>query len=183
MTPAGGILRNGDPFPGSSVFEQNKDIFYCNLIAISLFYKTCGILGGICPPFLWHQIPTDYTVYRKKDFRMKLKSTSASNGEIVILEPKGSLVGGEETDELRSEVNKLIEKGNKKLIIDLSKVTYMNSTAIGTLVAAHTSYANRQGKLILCNVGKNITNVFVVTKLSMIFQVEKDQSEAVLALT
>lgn len=114
---------------------------------------------------------------------MKLKSTSASNGEIVILEPKGSLVGGEETDELRSEVNKLIEKGNKKLVIDLSKVTYMNSTAIGTLVAAHTSYANRQGKLILCDVGKNISNVFVVTKLSMIFQVEKDQSEAVLALT
>ena len=75
---------------------------------------------------------------------MKLKSTSAANGEIVILEPKGSLVGGEETDELRSEVNKLIEKGNKKLVVDLSKVTYMNSTAIGTLVAAHTSYANRQ---------------------------------------
>jgi anti-sigma B factor antagonist len=114
---------------------------------------------------------------------MKLKFTSASNGEIVILEPKGSLVGGEETDELRSEVNKLIEKGNKKLIIDLSKVTYMNSTAIGALVAAHTSYANRHGKLILCDVGKNISNVFVVTKLSMIFQVEKDQSEAVLALT
>jgi anti-sigma B factor antagonist len=114
---------------------------------------------------------------------MKLKSTSTAGGEIVILEPKGSLVGGDETDELRNEVNALIQKGNKKLVIDLGKVTYMNSTAIGALVAAHTSYTNRKGKLILCDVGKNISNVFVVTKLSMIFQVEKDQSEAVLALT
>ena len=113
---------------------------------------------------------------------MKIKSTTAKDGKIVILEPKGSLVGGEETDDLRSAVNELIEKGNKLLIIDLGKVTYLNSTAIGALVSAHTSYVNRKGKLILCNVNKNISNVFVVTKLSMIFQLEKDQGEAVLSL-
>ncbi len=114
---------------------------------------------------------------------MKLKTAIEHNGEVIIIEPKGSLVGGDETDELRTVVADLIEKGNKKLVVDLGKVTYMNSTAIGALVSAHTSYANRKGKVVLCNVNKSINNIFVVTKLSMIFQVADDRPEAVLALT
>jgi anti-sigma B factor antagonist len=114
---------------------------------------------------------------------MKLKITELHGGDIVLLEPKGSLIGGEETDELRNTVNSLLEKGNKKLIIDLGKVTYMNSTAIGALVSAHTSYANRKSKLVLCNVNKGITNIFIVTKLSMIFHVEKEQGDAIMALS
>ena len=114
---------------------------------------------------------------------MKLKTSVEQNGAIVIIEPKGSLVGGEETDELRKAVAESIEKGNSKLIIDLGKVTYMNSTAIGALVSAHTSYANRKGKIVLCNVNKSIGNIFVVTKLSMIFQVAETRPDAVLALT
>lgn len=114
---------------------------------------------------------------------MKLKTAIEHNGEIMIIEPKGSLVGGDETDELRNVVAESIEKGNKKLVIDLGKVTYMNSTAIGALVSAHTSYANRKGKIVLCNVNKSINNIFVVTKLSIIFQVADNRPEAILALT
>ena len=104
-------------------------------------------------------------------------------GEIAIVAPKGSLVGGEETDELRSAVSQLLEKGNTKLVVDLGGVDYMNSTAIGALVSAHTSYANRSGKVILCNVNKKITNIFIVTKLSMIFQIEETAADAERALT
>ena len=114
---------------------------------------------------------------------MKLKTATEQNGEILILEPKGSLVGGEETDELRTAVADSVEKGNKKLVIDLGKVNYLNSTAIGALVSAHTSYVNRKGKIVLCNVNKNINNIFVVTKLSMIFQVVDTRTDAVLSLT
>ncbi len=109
---------------------------------------------------------------------MKLKVATEQNGEVLIIEPKGALVGGEETDELRDAVAESIEKGNKKLIVDLGKVTYMNSTAIGALVSAHTSYANRKGKVVLCNVNKSIKNIFVVTKLSMIFQVADTRPDA-----
>ncbi|HLP15145.1 MAG TPA: STAS domain-containing protein [Bacteroidota bacterium] len=112
---------------------------------------------------------------------MKIKTEL--KGDIAVLAPKGSLVGGEETDELRTAVGQLIEKGNKKLIIDLSGVDYMNSTAIGALVSAHTSYANRDGSVILVGVNKKITNIFVVTKLSRIFQIEDDQIQAELSLT
>lgn len=112
---------------------------------------------------------------------MKIKTEM--KGDIAVLAPKGSLVGGEETDELRSAVQQFIEKGNLKMVIDLSGVDYMNSTAIGALVSAHTSYANRSGSVILVGVNKKITNIFVVTKLSRIFQIEDTIANAELTLT
>ena len=110
---------------------------------------------------------------------MSLKSSTLDDGQVVILEPKGSLVGGAETDELRIKITALAEQGNKKLIVDLADVTYLNSSAIGTLVSGHTTYLNRQGKFILCNVNKSITNIFIVTKLSTIFTVADKREDAI----
>jgi len=113
---------------------------------------------------------------------MKIKSSTVDDGRVVILEPKGSLVGGDETDELKKTVQSLLEQGNRKLIIDLGSVEYLNSSAIGALVSAHTSYMNRQGKMVLCNINKSITNVFIVTKLSTIFNTAEKREDAIFAI-
>ncbi|MGA9117056.1 MAG: STAS domain-containing protein [Bacteroidota bacterium] len=112
---------------------------------------------------------------------MAVKTTTLQSGNIGIIEVKGSLVGGEETDELRSAIADLVEQGNKKLVIDLARVTYLNSTAIGVLVSAHTTYARIKGKVKLCGVNKNIDNIFVVTKLTMVFDVAETRDDAVKA--
>lgn len=113
---------------------------------------------------------------------MSIKSTTINDGKVVILGPKGSLIGGNETDELKTTVSFLLNQGNTRLIIDLADVSYLNSTAIGVLTAAHTSYSQRKGKLILCNVAKNITNIFVVTKLSSVFLTEEKREDAIFAI-
>lgn len=110
---------------------------------------------------------------------MSLKFSTLDDGKVVILEPKGSLVGGAETDELKLKIQSLVEQGNRKLIIDLADVTYLNSSAIGTLVSGYTTYTNRQGKYILCNVNKSISNIFLVTKLSTIFIVADKREDAI----
>ena len=110
---------------------------------------------------------------------MAVKTTTLKSGEIGVIEVKGSLVGGEETDEVRSAVADFVEQGNKKLIIDLSKVTYLNSTAIGVLVSAHTTYARNKGHVKLCGINKNINNIFVITKLTMVFDVAETREDAV----
>ena len=114
-----------------------------------------------------------------KERHMKIKSSTVNDGKVVILEPKGSLVGGDETDELKNAISTLLEQGNRKLIIDLGNVEYLNSSAIGALVSAHTSYLNRQGKMVLCQVNKSISNVFVVTKLSTIFNSFDKREDAI----
>ncbi|TRZ64860.1 anti-sigma factor antagonist [bacterium] len=97
---------------------------------------------------------------------------------IIVIEPKGNFVGGEETDELRDTIKNLAEGGNKNLIIDLGGVLYLNSTALGVLISAHANYTKREGKIKLCQLSKNLENLFVITKLALIFDTYASQAEA-----
>ncbi len=110
---------------------------------------------------------------------MALKVSKLADGEVTVAEPKGELIGGDETDELRSEITRLYTEGNRKLVIDLGKTTYLNSTAIGVLIWAHTHYAKNGGEVKLANLNKNIKNIFVITKLTMVFDVRDTQLDAV----
>ncbi len=109
----------------------------------------------------------------------KIKTTEIKEAGIVIIEPKGNFIGGDETDELRDTIKKYADEGNKKLIIDLGDVIYLNSTALGVLISAHANYAKREGKIVLCQLSKNLENLFVITKLSLIFDAYSNQDEAV----
>ncbi len=109
---------------------------------------------------------------------MSVKTTTLQSGKIGVIEVKGSLVGGEETDELRNAVADFVEQGTKNLIIDLSKVTYLNSTAIGVLVSAHTTFSRNKGRVKVCGINKNINNIFVITKLTLVFDVAETKEEA-----
>jgi anti-sigma B factor antagonist len=114
---------------------------------------------------------------------MAHKTSTLSNGTVGVIEVKGSLVGGDETDELRAAIADFAQQGNKKLIIDLSKVTYLNSTAIGVLMSGHLTYTRNKGVVKLCGINKNISNIFVISKLTMIFDVCETQSDAVKAFS
>jgi anti-sigma B factor antagonist len=107
-----------------------------------------------------------------------MKKTAYEEAGIIVLEPAGELVGGVETDELRSTIDQQINAGNTRLVIDLGKVQYINSTALGLLTATHVNYAKRNGRVILCQVEKRIQNIFIITKLSMIFDLFPNQHEA-----
>lgn len=110
---------------------------------------------------------------------MGVRTSTLPEGNIGLIEAKGSLVGGDETVELRQAVAGFLDRGYERLIIDLSNVTYLNSTAIGVLVSAHTSYSRRGWQVKLCGVNKNITNIFVITKLTLVFDVLETRDQAV----
>ncbi len=108
-----------------------------------------------------------------------IKITEINDKDIVVIAPKGNFVGGDETDELRDTIKKLSDDGNKKLVIDLGDVLYLNSTALGVLISAHANYSKREGKIKLCQLNKNLENLFVITKLALIFDSYPSQEEAI----
>jgi len=109
---------------------------------------------------------------------MAIKLTTQNKLDIAVLEVRGSLTGGAETDELKTAAHDLIEQGNRKLIIDLGGATYVNSSGIGALVHILTSYSNAKGKVKLCRLGKGVENVFVITRLLSVFDVAETREEA-----
>jgi anti-sigma B factor antagonist len=108
-----------------------------------------------------------------------IKQISLQEGNILVLELKGNFVGGDETDDLQAEIKKAAESGNLKLVIDLGEVAYLNSSALGVLISAHANYTKRGGKIKLCQLNKNLENLFVITKLSLIFDSYPSQIEAI----
>ena len=98
---------------------------------------------------------------------------------ILIITPKGYLTGGDETDELERAIKQLGEGGNTHLIINLSETQHLNSTALGVLISAHSSYVRRGGQMKLCAVDKRIENIFVITKLSLVFDVYPNEEQAI----
>lgn len=108
---------------------------------------------------------------------MALKVTNTDNG-VAIVEPRGSLIGGNEIDELKVTTRDLLDKGNRRLLIDLKGVDYINSSGIGALVSILTSYKNNQGMVKLCGMSKGVQNIFVITKLTSVFDVEDTRETA-----
>jgi anti-anti-sigma factor len=104
------------------------------------------------------------------------------NGEIAVVSPEGNFFGGKETDELKRVIDEMIDSGNSKMVLDLGRVVHLNSIAIGILVRAYLNYQKRNGRIILANVDKRIQNVFVITKLSLVFEVTDTRQEALSTL-
>ncbi len=109
---------------------------------------------------------------------MGIKTSTLDDG-IGFIEAKGSLIGGDETVDLRAAVAGFAEREYQKLLIDLSNVTYLNSTAIGVLVSAHTTYTRKGWQIKVCGINKNINNIFVITKLTLVFDVHDTREEAI----
>ena len=110
---------------------------------------------------------------------MSVKTHTEVNGKIGVVEIKGSLVGDKDTDLFREAVADFMEQGNKCLIINLAKVNYMNSSGIGSIISAHTSYSKNGGIVKLTGLNSNVHNLFVVTKLIDIFDVYETLDEAI----
>jgi anti-sigma B factor antagonist len=108
---------------------------------------------------------------------MSIKTSTLDNG-IGLIEAKGSIVGGDETVQLRQAIAGFADREYQKLIIDLSGVTYINSTGIGVLVSAHTTYSKKGWHVKIVGVNKNISNIFVITKLTLVFEVHDSREEA-----
>jgi anti-anti-sigma factor len=98
----------------------------------------------------------------------------------VIFDLKGQFIGGQETDYLKSAIAEIFNKDNSKaIVLNLEKATYLNSTALGVLINAHNNATRVNSKIILAGVGKQLENIFTITKLNTIFKMAANNEEAI----
>jgi anti-sigma B factor antagonist len=80
---------------------------------------------------------------------------------------------------LRDTVRDLLSKGNKKIVLNLNDVNYIDSSGIGELVSAFTTTKNQGGELKLLNLTKKVNDLLQITKLYTVFDVKDDEASAV----
>lgn len=98
---------------------------------------------------------------------------------IVILEPKGKIMGGPDASLLHDRLYEFIGQGKKKVVIDLSRVDWMNSTGLGILISGYTTLRNNEGVLKLANVTDKIQSLLTITKLVSVFEAFESVDDAV----
>lgn len=79
-------------------------------------------------------------------------------------------MGGPEAVKLNEEINQLLDDKQKKLVLDLSKVNRMNSSGLGILINALTTFKQNGGELKLASMTDRVQGLLVITKLNTIFE-------------
>ncbi|HEY1800414.1 MAG TPA: STAS domain-containing protein [Terriglobales bacterium] len=112
---------------------------------------------------------------------MSMKISSRSVDGVSILDCSGRITLGEGSITLRDTVRDLLGKGQKKILLNLGDVTYIDSSGIGELVSAFTTVRNQGGELKLLNLTKKVHDLLQITKLYTVFDVKDDETSAVKA--
>lgn len=97
----------------------------------------------------------------------------------VVIEFKGNVMGGPDAVSLNEKLHELIEKGQKNIVVDLSKVKFMNSSGLGMLIGGLTTMRKAGGDLRIANAADKIESLLIVTKLITVFKHFKTLDEAI----
>ena len=98
---------------------------------------------------------------------------------VAILDLKGRLTVGDEVSTFRERMQKLVESGNKNIILNLEQVDYVDSTGLGALVMCYTTLQRSGGAAKLLNLSRRSIELLVMTKLTTIFEVFDDEQNAI----
>lgn len=96
----------------------------------------------------------------------------------VVITLKGNVMGGPDGSKLHDTLHELKEGGKTNVVVDLSKVKFMNSSGLGMLISAMTTMRNAGGDLRLAKVADRIQSLLVITKLITVFKHYESVEEA-----
>ena len=106
---------------------------------------------------------------------MRIDAKNKDNGVVLYLSGK---IIGDGVPQLRKAIEDRMNSGVAWLILDLAEVPLMDSSALGTIVAAFLRLRSENGKLVLLNAQKSILDVLAITKLDSLFEVYDDMQIA-----
>jgi anti-sigma B factor antagonist len=109
---------------------------------------------------------------------IKMQISTRQIGTVTVLDISGRITLGEGNVILREIVRDLAEKGAKAIVLNLGEVQYIDSSGVGELVKAHTTMRNQGGQLKLANLHKRVHDLLEMTRLSAVFDIQKDEASA-----
>jgi len=98
---------------------------------------------------------------------------------VTVLELSGRITLGEGSVQLRDAIRDLISKGQRRILLDLGEVNYIDSSGLGELVSAYTTAKNQGATLKLLKLTKKVHDLLQLTKLYTVFDIYDDEASAI----
>jgi len=100
-------------------------------------------------------------------------------GDVVVLDLKGKITLGKGDELLKDKVNSLVNQGQRKILLNLAEVPYIDSAGLGEIVRTFTTVSRQGGSLKLLNLTKRITDLLAITKLLTVFETFDTENDAI----
>jgi anti-sigma B factor antagonist len=110
---------------------------------------------------------------------VSVKLTTRQVNDVTVIDAVGRITLGEGASTFRDTIRDLAQGGHKKVLLNLSEISYIDSSGIGELVSGFTTVTNHGGNLKLLGLSKRVKDLLQITKLYTVFEVYDDEAEAV----
>ncbi len=102
----------------------------------------------------------------------------SAKGDVMVLNLSGKIMGGPDHEKFMTEIKTLISEGQVDVLLDMHKVSWVNSTGLGILVSGYHTLKKNGGRLKICQVSDRIDNILNVTQLKLVFETFDNCEEA-----
>src|SRR6202051_3704263 len=100
-------------------------------------------------------------------------------GDVVVLDLKGRVTLGDGDELLKDKGNSRVNRGFKKIVLNLAEVPYVDSAGLGEIVRTYTTVSRQGGSLKLLNLNTRLSDLLSLTKLLTVFETFDTESEAI----
>jgi len=110
-----------------------------------------------------------------------MNASSRHVNGVTVVDMSGRITLGEGGVVLRDTVHDLLDKGDRKILLNLGNITYIDSSGIGELIGAFTAVRKQGGDLKLLNLTKKVHDLLLITKLYTVFDIKDSEAAAISA--
>jgi len=110
---------------------------------------------------------------------VSVKLNTRQVGDVSVMDVAGRITLGEGSSAMRDALRDMVAKNQKKILLNLGDVTYIDSSGIGELVSGFTSVTNSGGQLKLLGLNKRVKDLLQITKLYTVFDVHEEEASAI----
>ena len=97
---------------------------------------------------------------------------------VSVLDLSGKIVLGEGDGQIRERIRDLLSDGQRKILLNLGDVSYIDSAGLGSLISSYTTTKRQGGQLKLVNLTKRIQDLLAITKLITVFETYDNEGQA-----
>ncbi len=110
---------------------------------------------------------------------MSVKLVTRQVGDVTIVDANGRITLGEGSTAFRKIIHELVTKGQKKILINMGDISYIDSSGIGEMVSSFTKINNHGGEVKYFHLGQRVQDLLQITKLYTVFEVFDTEEDAV----
>lgn len=103
-------------------------------------------------------------------------------GNILILKPSEKRIDASVATNFKGKIIDLINAGNKRIVLNLDGVDFIDSSGLGAIVSSLKAIGN-EGDLVICGISETVMTLFRLTRMNRVFQIFSTEDEALKALS